>query len=154
MKARTILLALLFCLAGPLACWASDSNLGSWKLNEAKSKIPAGAAKNTSVVYTAVGKQYKCVVEGVDAGGKSFHNEWTGNFDGKDYPVVGDPASDTRSLQMVDAHHYKLTQKKAGKVTVTGTVATSPDGKSRTVDIHLTDAAGKKGTVTYAYDKQ
>ncbi|MBZ5629742.1 MAG: hypothetical protein LAO06_12845 [Acidobacteriia bacterium] len=154
MKARTILFALAFCLAGAAACLASDSNLGTWKLNEAKSKIPAGMGKNTSVVYTAVGGKYKCVVDGVDGSGKPTHNEWTGNFDGKDYPIVGDPISDTRAIQTVDDHHYKLTNKKGGKPTVTGTIVVSADGKSRTLTTNSTDASGKKATATFVYDKK
>ncbi|MBZ5566817.1 MAG: hypothetical protein LAN64_03085 [Acidobacteriia bacterium] len=154
MKARTILFALVFCLAGAVACFAADSNLGAWKLNEAKSKIPAGASKNTSVVYTAAGDNYKCVVDGVDGAGKPTHNEWTGKFDGKDYPIVGDPISDTRAIQAVDGHHYKLTNKKGGKPTVTGTIVVSPDGKTRTLTTNVTDAGGKKVTATFAYDKK
>ena len=154
MKARTILLTLAFCLAGVVAGFASDSNLGTWKLNEAKSKIPAGMSKNTSVVYTAAGDKYKCVVDGVDGAGKPTHNEWTGKFDGKDYPLVGDPGSDTRAIQTVDDHHYKLTNKKGGKPTVTGTIAVSADGKSRTLTTHSKDASGKEASGTFVYDKQ
>ena len=154
MKAKTILLALAFCLAGAIACFASDSNLGSWKLNEAKSKIPAGSTKNTSVVYTAAGDKYKCVVDGVDSAGKPIHNEWTGKFDGKDYPVAGDPGVDTRAIQAVDDHHYKLNNKKGWKETLTGTIVVSADGKGRTVTSQSTDASGKKVNITFVYDKK
>lgn len=154
MKARTIFLTLAFCLAGAVAGFASDSNLGTWKLNEAKSKIPAGVNKNTNVTYTAAGDQYKCVVDGVDAAGKPAHNVWTGKFDGKDYPVAGDPNTDTRSIKMVDAHHYDITNKKGGKTTVTGTIEFSADGKTRTLTTHSTDASGKSVTATFLYEKQ
>lgn len=154
MKVRTVLLALAFCCIAAMACFAADANVGTWKLNEAKSKIPAGAPKNTTVVYTAEGDQYKCVIDGVDGAGKPTHNEWTGKFDGKDYPVTGDPNNDTRSLQMVDKSHYKVASKKGGKTTLTGTVALSADGKTRTVTINSTDAKGKKTTATSVYDKQ
>ena len=60
-------------------------------------KFAPGAVKNLTVVYTAVGDNYKCVVDGVDGAGKPSHNEWTGKFDGKDYPVTGDPTADARS---------------------------------------------------------
>lgn len=156
MKARTLVFALAFCFAGVVACFAADSNpsVGTWKLNEAKSKIPAGSPKNTSVVYTAVGDQFKCVVDGVDGAGKPTHNEWTGKFDGKDYALKGDPSADTRAIKMVDAHHYELANKKGGKATTTGTIVVAPDGKSRTVTTHGTDASGKKITTVFVYDKQ
>jgi hypothetical protein len=35
--------------------------LGSWKLNEAKSKIPAGSSKNLTVRYEGAGTNVKSV---------------------------------------------------------------------------------------------
>ncbi len=153
MKTRMMFLALAFCLCAA-ASFAADSNVGTWKLNEAKSKIPAAVSKNTSVVYTEDGDNYKCVVEGVDASGNPIHNEWTGKFDGKDYPVSGDPTADTRSVQKVDARHYKLANKKDGKTTVTGTIMFSPDGKTRTLTLNSMNAEGKKVSSTFVYDRQ
>ena len=95
-------------------------------------------------MYTAEGDSYKCVVDGVDGAGKPAHNEWTGKFDGKDYPLTGDPSADTRSLKLTSPGHYALTNKKDGKTTITGTVELSADNKTRTLTIHMTDAAGKK----------
>ena len=152
MKTRTMLLTLLFCLSVAAVSFAADANVGTWKLNEAKSKIAAGSPKNITVVYTAAGDSYKCVVDGVDGGGKPTHNEWTGKFDGKDYPVIGDPNSDTRAIQKVDDHHYNLNNKKGGKTTVDGTIVV--EGKTRTLTLHRTDASGKKSTSTAVYDKQ
>jgi hypothetical protein len=154
MKMRTTISALAFFLAASIASFAADSNVGTWKLNESKSKIPAGASKNTSVVYTAEGDSYKAVVDGVDGTGKPTHNEWTGKFDGKDYPVTGDPNADTRAIKKVDDRHYELTNKKDGKATTTGTIVFSADGKTRTLTTHTTDASGKKVTATSVFDKQ
>src|ERR671913_1285584 len=142
---RTVLSTALWLTAVAVA-FAADPNVGSWKLNETKSKIAAGAPKNVTVVYTAAGDSYKCVVDGVDGTGKATHNEWTGKFDGKDYPVTGDPASDTRSLKMTSPGHYALTNAKAGKTIVTGTVEFSADDKTRTLTMDMTDPAGKKVT--------
>jgi hypothetical protein len=150
---RTLLTAAFFLSAVALG-FAADPNVGSWKLNEAKSKIAAGAPKNSTVVYTVAGDSYKCVVDGVDGTGKAAHNEWTGKFDGKEYPVIGDPASDTRSLKMVSPGHYALTNAKGGKTMVTGTVEFSPDNKTRTLTMDMTDAAGKKVTSVAVYDRQ
>jgi hypothetical protein len=132
----------------------ASPNMGTWKLNEAKSKIAPGVPKNTMVVYAAAGDSVKVTVDGVDADGKPTHNEWTGKFDGKDYPLTGDMSSDTRSYKMIDAHTTELTNKKGGKVTATGKIVVSPDGKSRTVTVTATDPNGKKVTYTAVYDKQ
>src|SRR5262245_3039697 len=86
MKVRMILfvLALSF-VAAALCVAADDAFMGTWKLNEAKSKIPAGMGKNTMVVYAADGENVKITVDGVDGKGAAAHSEWTGKFDGKDY---------------------------------------------------------------------
>lgn len=154
MKVRLTLLTLAFCLFAAAAFAAEDSNIGSWKLNDSQSKIPAGVSKNTSVVYTADGDNLKAVLDGVDGKGNPTHSEWTGKFDGKDYPVTGDPNVDTRAITKVDEHHLKVVNKKDGKITVTGTVVTSADGKTRTLTTHSTDAKGKKVAATFVYDKQ
>ena len=100
MKSRSIAIALAaLCLAGAAVCLAADTTLGTWKLNDAKSKIPAGAPKNTMVVYTMVGDSIKVTIDGLDGTGKPTHSEWTGKFDGKEYPVTGDTTSDTRSYK-------------------------------------------------------
>ena len=52
MKARTVLLTLVLCFLAGAACFASDIQVGTWKLNEAKSKIAAGTPKNSTVVYS------------------------------------------------------------------------------------------------------
>lgn len=154
MKRATVYLV-LFCFAAVAASFAAtDNNVGTWKLNEGKSKIAAGASKNTSVVYTAEGDSYKCVTDGVDGSGKPTHTEWTGKFDGKDYPVAGDASGDTRSVQKVDARHYKLTTKKGGKTTLTGTIEFSADAKTRTLTTTGTDVSGKKSTSVAIYDRQ
>jgi hypothetical protein len=128
--------------------------MGTWKLNEAKSKFAPGATKNHTVVYKAAGDNVKVTVDGTDSDGKPAHNEWTGKFDGKDYPVTGDPTSDTRAYKQVNDRTLELTTKKDGKVTVTGRIAVSADGKTRTVSTSGTDAKGNKVKNTAVYDKQ
>jgi hypothetical protein len=154
MKARTLLLTLALCFIGAAVSFADNPNMGTWKLNEAKSKIPAGFVKNTTVVYEAAGDSVKVTTDGTDKNGNPSHTEWTGKFDGKDYPVTGDMASDTRSIKQVDDHHYNLTLKKGGKVTATGKAVIAADGKSRTVTVSGTNAAGAKVESIAVYDKQ
>ena len=154
MKARTMLVALLVCFAWAAVCFADDPQVGSWKLNEAKSKIAAGSLKNTTVVYEAAGDSIKVTTDGTDAEGKPLHSEWTGKFDGKDYPVTGDPNTDTRSYKKVDDHTLQFANKKGDKVTISGRVVVSADGKTRTSTITGTDSAGKKYSSTMVYDKQ
>ena len=155
MKRLISLLTFAVLFAAVPACFAADDpNVGTWKLDEAKSKIVAGAPKNTTVVYSTAGDSIKVVVDGVGADGKPAHNEWTGKFDGKDYPLVGDATADTRCYKKIDSNTLELTNKKAGKVIMTGTITFSADGKSRTVVINGTDASGKAISSTAVYNKQ
>jgi hypothetical protein len=154
MKTRTIVLTMALCLAAVAVSFASNANLGTWKLNEAKSKIPAGAVKNNTVSYEVAGDSIKVTVDGVDGDGKPTHNEWTGKFDGKDYPLTGDPTADMRSYKTVNAHTTQLTNKKDGKVILSGQIVISADGKSRTLTVSGTNAKGEKVKYTAVYDKQ
>lgn len=154
MNTRKTVLTAVLCLAAVVVTFAADPNIGTWKLNETKSQFAGGAVKNVTVTYTTVGDNYTCIVEGVDGAGKATHNEWTGRFDGKDYPVIGDPSATTRSLRLVKPGHYALTNKKDGKTVVTGTVVFSADNTSRTLTTELTDAAGNTQKSIAVYDRQ
>jgi hypothetical protein len=154
MKARVIVMAMALCFVGAAVGLAADASMGTWRLNEAKSKLSPGLPKNITVVYEAMGDNVKVTVDGTDGDGKPTHNEWTGKFDGKDYPVTGDPSTDTRSYRKVDDHTLVFTNKKGDKVTVSGRGVVSADGKTRTVTLTGTDSTGKKNTSTAVYDKQ
>ena len=154
MKARAIVLTLALCIAGAAVCFAADAFMGTWKLNEAKSKIGAGSPKNTTVVYEVAGDSVKVTTDGTDGDGKPSHGVWTGKFNGKDYPVTGDPSTDTRSYKKVDDHTLTFINKKGDKVTISGRGVVSADGKTRTVTITGTDSKGTKFTTTAVYDKQ
>ena len=154
MKAKALILTLALCCAGAVVSFAQTPQMGTWKLNEAKSKIPAGAVKNTTVVYEAQGDSVKDTTDGTANDGKPSHTEWTGKFDGKDYPLTGDPTADVRSYTMINDHTLTLTNKKNGKEIASGRVVVSADGKSRSLTLHSTNPAGKKVSSTAMYDKQ
>ena len=156
MNRKMVLLtaAVLFAAMGICYAAAADAFMGTWQLNEAKSKAAAGGAKNSTVVYAMDGDSIKCTIDGTDANGQALHSEWTGKFDGKDYPVTGDPVNDMRSYRIISAHTLSAVDKKGGKVINTARITVSADGKSRTVTVHATDAKGVKTTIVAVYDKQ
>jgi hypothetical protein len=153
MKAKTIALTISLVFVSVALGFQNNPQMGTWKLNEAKSKF-AGKARNNTVVYEAAGDQTKVTVDGVDENGGAVHNEWTGKFDGKDYPVTGDTNADTRSYRRIGKNTLALTNKKGGKATLTGRIVVSNDGKTRTVTTTARDAHGKKVTNVAVYDKQ
>ena len=151
MKRIVILLTLAVLFVGVTVCLADSPHMGTWKLNEAKSKFSPGATKNITVVYEAAGDSVKVTVDGVDGAGNPTHNEWTGKFDGKFYAVTGDPTSDMRSYRKINNQTLALTGKKDGKVSLTGRIVVSANGRTRTV---TTTAAGSKASNKAVYDKQ
>src|ERR1700730_5237629 len=153
MKIGTSLLTLGLCLVAVMCFAANDAMMGTWKLNEAKSKIAAGTPKNSTVVYEAAGDSIKVTIDGNAPDGTATHSEWTGKFDGKDYPSTGNPNEDMRSVKQIDDHTLHVTSKKGGKVVLTAHVVVAADGKSRTVTTNGTDAQGKKYKSTAVYDK-
>ena len=154
MKRIVIVFALTLVLNGIGVCLADSPQMGTWKLNEAKSKLVPGTTKNHTVIYEAAGDSIKVIVEGTDPAGKAVRHEWTGKFDGKFNPVTGDPTSDTRSYKQINPRTLTFTAKQGSKVTLTGRVVVSADGKTRTVTTTATDATGKKAKSTVVYDKQ
>ena len=127
--------------------------MGTWKLNESKSKIAPGTLKNTHVVYSSMLGQVTVKSDGIDGEGKPTHIEWSGKFDGTDHPLTGDPTSDTRAYRKIDDRTLEVTAKENGKVTATARIVVAADGKSRTVTVTGTTPKGKKFKNVAVYDK-
>ena len=153
MKTKTIGLTLALSVAAAAVCFANNPTLGTWKLNESKSTFGDGAGKSTMVVWEKAGHKQKCTVDGIDAEGKKTHTVWTGKLDGKDYPIEGDPQSDTRSFKLSGERQIDMVSKKDGKTVGEGTIVVAEDGKTRIVTSTMTNAKGEKVTSKSAYDK-
>jgi hypothetical protein len=154
LKPKAIIMTVALCFIGAALAVAENPHMGTWKLNRAKSDLGPGAPKNNTVVYEAAGNKVKVTVDGIDSDGKPIHNEWTGKFDGKDYPVVGDPDSDLRSYTNIDDHTLGFNLKKSGNRIASGRIEVSSDGWHRTVTTSEVDSKGKKFTSTAVFDKQ
>jgi hypothetical protein len=155
MRARTIAIVWMLCVVGAIACFAQDAAFfGTWKLKEAKSEFSSGAAKNTTVVYEAVGEKVKVTVDSVSSDGKPTHYTWIGKFDGKDYPVTGDPMSDARSYTRVDNRILGFNISRDGKLVTSGRIELSADGKTRTVTMSGGDGKGHTVSSAEVYEKQ
>jgi hypothetical protein len=153
MKTKTIGLTLALSIAAAALCFANNPTLGTWKLNESKSKFGDGAGKTSLVVWEKAGHQNKCTVDGIDANGKKVHTVWTGKLDGKDYPITGDSLSDTRAFTLGGDHKIDMVSKKNGKVVGDGMIVVAEDGKTRTVTSTIRNAKGVKVTSTLFYNK-
>jgi hypothetical protein len=152
-RTRT-LVALAVLLTVTAATFAANPLMGTWKLNEGKSKFAPGATKNTMVTYApAKGDMVKCTVDGVDKDGKPIHWTWAGKFDGKPYPIKGSLSFDMLTYKPVNDYTNNTVATKAGKVVMTGVLTVAKSGKSRVVKLTGTDANGQQFTEITYYDK-
>src|SRR3954447_17925563 len=148
MKTKTTVITFLISTIAASLCLAGDDAfMGTWKLNEAKSKIGAGMPKNDTVVYAQSGDEVTITVDGTD-GSKAVHHVWTGKFDGKDYAAKGSDMHNSRAYTKVDANTLTYAVMKDGKKVGDGKVVISADGKSRTVTETDKDKEGKQVTTT------
>lgn len=153
MKTGTAAVITALSVVAAAVCFAANPQMGTWKLNEAKSKLEPGMGKNTTVVYAEQGDKIKITVQGVDKDGKPRHGMWIGKFDGKAYPSKWNLAWDAAAYKVVNERTNDITTMKNGKVMWTGTIEVSKDGKSRTVTVHGADENGKKFSSKVVYDK-
>ena len=153
MKTRITAVVTALSFAATVASFAANPQMGTWKLNEGKSKLAAGMGKSTTVTYSEQGDKIKVMVDGVDKDGKPTHGVWVGKWDGKAYKAKGNLAWDSAAYKVVNDRTNDITTMKDGKVMWTGRIEVSKDGKSRTVTVNGTDANGKKFSSKVVYDK-
>ena len=157
MKIRSLVVMFALCVLALTVSSAQNANMGTWKLDEAKSEIPAGVGKNTTVVYSEAGSDIKITTEGVDAAGQPAHSEWTGKFDAKPYPVTGDPNVTYRAYKTKGERMLLFANMKGDATVSNGKVQLAKDGKSRTLEMTYFTGDGKKKKKThakYVYEKQ
>ena len=164
MQARTlqtclfavVTLGLLVVFAGTTLAQPGSSNLGTWKLNLAKSTFAPGTApKSATFTNVVAGAGIKSTSDSVRADGTAVHSENTEVYDGKDYPISGNSLNgDTVAGTRVDANTLKFVYKKNGKITVTSTNVASSDGKTYTVTAKGTNTLGQTVNTVAVYDKQ
>jgi hypothetical protein len=135
---------------------ASNPQIGTWKMNVAKSKVNAGVMnKSGTTKIESAGAGVKATVDTVTGEGTTQHWQFTSNYDGKDGPITGNsPYGDAIAQTRVDANTIRSVYKKNGKVTVTGTSVVSADGKTRTVTNKGTNVMGQPVDSVTFYDKQ
>jgi len=153
-KIRIAVVAVALSFMGAAACFAANPHMGTWKLNEAKSKLVPGMGKNTTVTYTEEKDKIKVTVDGVNKDGRPTHGVWVGKADGKAYPTKGNLPYNSVAYKVVNDRTYDLTAMKDGKMVWAGKSTVSADGKSRTVTLNGTDSSGKKFSGKAVYDKE
>jgi hypothetical protein len=122
---------------------------GTWRLNIAKSTLgPEPPYKRaTRRIETSQGT-ITIVDDLVRSRGGILHLEWTGKFDGLDYPVQGVEVVFTNAYRLLNDGTCELIQKMDGEIVATARLAISPDGKTLT-----TVTSSKTGSARTIYER-
>ena len=78
MNTKTLRSVLAVSFLASAACFAANPQIGTWKLDDAKSKLAPGMGKSTTVTYAQKGDKIQVTVDGVDKDGKATHGVWVG----------------------------------------------------------------------------
>jgi hypothetical protein len=123
---------------------AADKQVGIWKLDVAKSKYsPGPPPKESTLKIEAEADGLKFTVDSTDAEGKPIHYELSPKYDGKDYPVTGNPNADSISLKKINDYTIETVSKKGGDPVMTIRSVVSKDGKTRTSTYKGKNAKGQ-----------
>jgi hypothetical protein len=155
---RTLLVGTALACGGGAVALAADATsplTGTWTLNLAKSKFdPGPPPKSDSRTYVESAQGVTVTVNIVTASGATISEHSSYAYDGKDYPITGNPREDALSLKRVNARTTIITQKLSGNVVGTETRVISADGKAMTISAKGTDAKGVPFERVAVYDKQ
>lgn len=138
-----------------LAAEAASLLTGTWNLNLAKSRFdPGPPPKSDSRTYVDSAQGVTVTVNIVTASGSTIAEHSSYAYDGKDYPITGNPREDALSLKRVNERTTIITQKLSGNVVGTETRVISADGRVMTISSKGTDAKGAPFERVAVYDKQ
>jgi len=134
---RPVVLALTLLSIVPTLKAADDAWWGTWKLNIQKSIFnPGPPYRSNTHIYQPWGTNgMKATAHVVTADGKNIDFTYAVKYDGKYYPVNGDPTRDLTSLRRVDAYTFVGSNKKNGKVVTSSRHVLSKDGRTIVVTI-------------------
>jgi hypothetical protein len=125
--------------------------IGVWTLTAVLSADPSASTlyKHGTKHIDSTGTAVTIVDEFVRSRGGILHLEWTGRFDGRDYPVQGVELALTSAYRQVDDHTLELVQKIDGASVLTARVTLSADGQTIT-----TESSGGRSKTTTTYKKR
>ena len=134
---------------------AQEPWFGTWQLNVAKSTAnPDSRFKRATTKIEPWRDGLKVTYDLVGTRGGVTHMEWTGKFDGMDYPVQGVDYLLTNAYTRIDDRSYRIVIKIDGAVSATATVAVAPDGNTLTTVTTGKNAQGNSLQTTAIYERQ
>jgi hypothetical protein len=157
MRTSLIVASIIGALATPRMASAQvpPAWLGTWTLNVGKSTYVPGPPpyRRGTFAVRAQGDEVTVVYDLVRPRGGVTHMEWTGRFDGRDYPVQGVEAVVTNAYVRLDDRTYDIVVKLDGRVTATSRVVLSADGRTMTTTTEGRNAEGLRVRTITLYEK-
>ncbi len=132
---------MIACLVLAWGLWSSTARaqvhpawLGEWRLDLARSTYDPGPAPYQRASYRIEPWRdgLRVVNDMVRVRGGVVHLEWTGRFDGEDYPVQGVEDFVTYAYRRVGDRAYDIVIKLDGRPTAVSRAVLAPDGSSIT----------------------
>ena len=108
---------------------ASPQWAGTWILNLADSKFAKPGRRTEMRTYRVAGNQVRMESRGIGPDGKSINFRYAAVYDGKWYPMVGNPNADRIMLRVVSDREFRASSRLKGKPSVHSTATVSADGK-------------------------
>jgi opacity protein-like surface antigen len=107
---------------------------GTWHLNAAKSKFASSAKEQSETrTYDISANKVTMKSSSKDPSGKTLNFSYSAGYDGKWYPMVGNPNANRISLTAVSDRELKASSRLQGKSSVESTATVSADGKHLTI---------------------
>jgi hypothetical protein len=151
-RLKVSLVAVAVCATASLAAaQGTDRLAGTWVLNVPQSKFPAAPPTSQTTILEAVDGGLHEKVERVNADGTTTRWEMTAKYDGRDYPVTGDPSRDTVALSRDAQGTVTIVNKRGGSVVSRMQITVAPDGRTR--DNVVMDPSGKT-TAVLRFDRR
>jgi hypothetical protein len=150
MLTRIIFIGLLGLIAGSQG---PQPWMGTWKLNPAKSTAAPDRYKRVITKIEPWQDGLKVTYEMVGTRGGVSYLEWTGKFDGKDYPVEGADYIMTNAYTLLNDHSYQIVVKVEGSPAATARVEVSGDGKTLTTVTTEKNGRGQTISTTAVYER-
>lgn len=117
---------------GASAAAAPNAKLwnGTWHLNAAKSNFGSSAKEQSETrTYDISGNKVTMKSSSKDPAGKVLKFSYSAGYDGKWYPMIGNPNANRIRLTAVSDREFKAMSQLHGKPSVASTATVSADGK-------------------------
>ncbi len=150
-KALFLLASLLF---ATVVFGANDPEMGTWKLDVAESQLGPNPPRSIIRVVEPVPDGARVTQHRVAADGKESTGVFTVKFDGKPYPISGDPFVDHLIMKRVSPYEIDGIGRKNGILSIRFVWKVSQDGKTLTYTDHLLWPASRRRTVVQILHKE